>query len=87
MSARYAVYFAPRRHAAWWNFGAHWLGRNDHDLSELPRLQLENISTEELMRFTQEPRRYGFHATLKAPFHLLPAFDESDLVARLGQLA
>jgi len=87
MSARYAVYFAPKKHATWWNFGAHWLGRNDHDLSELPRPQLENISAEELMRFTQEPRRYGFHATLKAPFRLLPAFDESDLVARLGQLA
>ena len=87
MSARYAVYFAPRKHAAWWNFGARWLGRNDDDHSELPRPQLANISTEELVRFTHEPRRYGFHATLKAPFRLLPAFDETDLIARLGQLA
>jgi hypothetical protein len=29
---------------------------------------------------TREPRRYGFHATLKAPFHLAPDFDETQLI-------
>lgn len=87
MSARYALYFAPEKHSAWWNFGAHWLGRDEYDHSVLPQPQLEDISPAELMRFTQEPRRYGFHATLKAPFRLAPVFDETELLSRLGQLA
>src|SRR5262249_56528768 len=30
---------------------------------------------------TQEPRRYGFHATLKAPFHLSPSCTEAQLTS------
>ena len=36
---------------------------------------------------TREPRRYGFHATLKAPFRLLPPFTEADLVAELDRFS
>jgi hypothetical protein len=32
---------------------------------------------------TAEPRRYGFHATLKAPFHLAEGADEAALVEEL----
>lgn len=87
MSARYAIYFAPDRHSPWWAFGAHWLGRNEHDNTALPQPKLEEISAAELAGITAEPRRYGFHATLKAPFRLSAAHTEPDLVARLGQLA
>jgi putative phosphonate metabolism protein len=87
MSARHAVYFAPDRHSPWWTFGAHWLGRNEHDNTALPQLPLEGLSPAEFAGITAEPRRYGFHATLKAPFRLSAAHDESDLVARLGRLA
>ncbi|OOG44998.1 DUF1045 domain-containing protein [Polaromonas sp. A23] len=87
MSARYAIYFAPYRHSPWWTFGAHWLGRNEHDNTALPQPQLEEISAAELAGITAEPRRYGFHATLKAPFRLSAAHTEPDLVARLGRLA
>jgi putative phosphonate metabolism protein len=87
MSARYAIYFAPDRHSPWWTFGAHWLGRNEHDNTALPQPKLEEISAAELAGITAEPRRYGFHATLKAPFRLSAAHTEPDLVARLGQLA
>jgi hypothetical protein len=34
-----------------------------------------------------EPRRYGFHATLKAPFHLSPSCTESQLVSALQSFA
>ena len=87
MSARYAVYFSPKRHSPWWEFGAHWLGRNEYDHSALPQPQLEDIPPAELARITAEPRRYGFHATLKPPFRLAATHDETGLLARLRKLA
>ncbi|MEO5660366.1 MAG: DUF1045 domain-containing protein [Polaromonas sp.] len=86
MSARYAIYFAPDRHSPWWTFGAHWLGRNEHDNTALTQPLPEGMSAAALANLTAEPRRYGFHATLKAPFRLSAAHDEADLVARLGRL-
>jgi len=87
MSPRYAVYFAPDKHSPWRTFGAHWLGRDEYDGSALPQPQLAAISPEELAGITQEPRRYGFHATLKAPFRLAPGYDEQALITRLKTLA
>jgi putative phosphonate metabolism protein len=87
MSARYAIYFSPAKHSAWWNFGTHWLGRDEHDNTALPQPEVAGISPDELHALTAEPRRYGFHATLKAPFHLSAGHTEADLVARLGRLA
>lgn len=87
MSARYAVYFSPGKASPWWAFGSHWLGRNDYDHRELQQPQLDDVAPAELARITEEPRRYGFHATLKAPFRLAEGLGESDLVKRLEQLA
>jgi len=87
MSARYAIYFAPDRHSPWWAFGAHWLGRDEHDNCALTQPSLDAIGPMELATITAEPRRYGFHATLKAPFQLSGGNDEATLVARLGRLA
>ena len=86
MSARYAIYFAPDRHSPWRQFGARWLGRDEHDSTPLAQPLLAGISQEELARVTQEPRRYGFHATLKAPFHLAAGHDEASLIRRMGRL-
>ena len=87
MNTRYAVYFAPDRSARWRQFGAAWLGRDEHDSSKLPRPEHGPLSAERLAAITQEPARYGFHATLKAPFHLTPGQTEADLVRRLNALA
>lgn len=87
MSARYAIYFAPDRHSPWRQFGARWLGRDEHDSTPLAQPLLAGISQEELARVTQEPRRYGFHATLKAPFYLAAGHDEASLIRRMGALA
>ena len=87
MSARYAVFFAPDRHSPWRAFGAHWLGRDEHDSSMLAQPQLAGMGAAEFAQLTQEPRRYGFHATLKAPFRLAHGLEESALVAQLQTLA
>jgi putative phosphonate metabolism protein len=87
VTARYAIYFAPDRASPWRRFGAHWLGRDEHDGADLAHPQLARIAADELTRITAEPRRYGFHATLKAPFRLAAGSDESLLLSRLARLA
>jgi hypothetical protein len=36
---------------------------------------------------TAEPRRYGFHATLKGPFHLSPSCTEAQLISAMHSFA
>ena len=81
---RHAIYFAPRPGplAA---FGAAWLGWDAEtggspalDLPGLPRPRPELVAA---------ARRYGFHATLKAPFRLAAGQGEADLDAALSALA
>lgn len=87
MSARYAVYFAPLQGSTWWNFGAHWLGRDESQNLPIQPPALADIAESHLERMTQVPRRYGFHATLKAPFYLAPGIDEAVLTSRVAMLA
>jgi hypothetical protein len=82
---RYALYFAPCPDSPWWKAGCQWLGRDpwsDAELSQpdeqpeiagLPRLLLAKL--------TSDARRYGFHATFKAPFRLQSGFTEAHLLA------
>ena len=87
MSARYAVYYTPPPASGWWDFGAHWLGRDESRNLPLQQPALDEISATELERMTQVPRRYGFHATLKAPFLLAPGIEVDVLKARVATLA
>ncbi len=87
MTARYAIYFSPERHSPWWQFGAHWLGRDECNGAPLAPPELSQFSTIDLQAVTAEPRRYGFHATLKAPFHLRGGRNVADLLAQMQTLA
>ncbi len=87
MNPRYAIYFAPQKHAPWWDFGSHWLGRDEWDNVVLTQPTLPDFAPDEQARVTAEPRRYGFHATLKAPFRLSGGHTAQDLLARLHGLA
>lgn len=84
---RYAVYYAPAPDSPWWRFGAGWVGRDE--IRDVPMAQpaLAEIPPEDLWRRTGEPRRYGFHATLKAPFRLHPRATEAQLLQRVDALA
>lgn len=87
MTPRYAIYFAPAQSSPWWEFGTHWLGRDEClDLS-IPQPALAQITPAELRAATEQPRRYGFHATLKAPFALSGGHTLDDLVTRVQALA
>ena len=67
---RYAVYFMPALHTEWWTAGCHWLGRCAVTGRTLPQPGIPGFSSAQFQQLTQEPRRYGWHATLKAPFQL-----------------
>lgn len=87
MGPRYAIYFAPDKYSPWRAFGARWLGRDEYDNSVLPQPALEGMAPQAFAQITQEPRRYGFHATLKAPLRLAAGCDETGLMRRLNALA
>ncbi len=78
---RYAVYFAPARASAWWQFGAGWLGRDDAEARSDP------LARGGPQPMTAEPARYGFHATLKAPFRLAASTAIEGLCERMQGLA
>ena len=75
---RYALYYAPPPGTALAAFGARWLGR-DPDGAEAPASpELARVTPGEWRRAVALPRRYGFHATLKAPFSLAEGRMTSD---------
>lgn len=72
---RYAVYFAPHPDSLGWLAGSHWLGRCAARLQPLQQFAIDGVAADDLRRLTAAPRRYGWHATLKAPFALAPGTD------------
>lgn len=84
---RYAVYFAPQAGTAWWRFGAGWLGRDEVRDAPLPQPVVPGFESTAFDALTADPRLYGFHATLKAPFRLREGCSEGVLRERLGVLA
>jgi putative phosphonate metabolism protein len=87
MTARYALYFAPAQGSPWWEFGTRWLGHDECLDRPMAQPALAQIGPAELFAATEQPRRYGFHATLKAPFALSGGHTLDDLVTRLHALA
>ena len=66
---RIAIWFAPASDDPWWRFGAGWLGR-DPCGSDAPPWPALGWDAQRRQRWAVDPRRYGFHATLLAPFRL-----------------
>lgn len=70
---RWAIYFAPAAASALRRFGDRWLGRDVETGARLAQPSVPGIPAERLAELTEAPRYYGFHATLKPPFHLAGA--------------
>ena len=73
---RHALYFAPPAEHPLWRAGCDWLGRDP-----------ESGATSDGGAHRADPRRYGFHATLKAPFALREGATRSQLLAALSHFA
>lgn len=95
---RYAIYFAPPPDTPIWAFGSAVLGHDAASGKNLPGFEAAGLAAAEWSALTAQPRVYGFHATLKAPFHLasvgedglqgaLRAFCAARSAFRLGPMA
>lgn len=87
MTHRYAIYFTPPADHELTQFGAAWLGRNAFTGEAVEQSEIEGIEPARLREITASPRRYGFHATLKAPFRLADGRREEELIAALDAFA
>lgn len=81
MFTRFGIYFAPARNSELARFGARWLGWNCQSAEFVPQMKVDGLDVEHL---TRNPRKYGFHGTLKAPFELAQnmTFEELDRTAK-----
>jgi putative phosphonate metabolism protein len=84
---RLAIYYAPAPDHPLARFGNSWLGRDPHRRIDLPQPFVPGLSPERFHALTASPRRYGFHATLKAPFRLPSAQVGSTLLAEAKHFA
>ena len=84
---RYAIYFAPPADSALHRIGSGWLGYDAATGEDLPPDLPTEIAREDWQTATEEPRRYGLHATLKPPFRLAPGTTEAALIAKLSVFA
>ncbi|WP_245454291.1 DUF1045 domain-containing protein [Aquabacter cavernae] len=87
MTARYAVYLAPPPDSFLWSFGSRVVGYDAATGCDLPAPDLSGFDGETWRRLTAEPRRYGFHGTLKAPFRLAGGMAEADLISAVDAFA
>ncbi len=83
---RHAIYFAPPAGSPLARFGADWLGRDPETGADLPGVPLPGLP-DDRAALTAAPRRYGFHATLKAPFRLAEGCDTAALDAATQAVA
>lgn len=81
---RVALYAAPPPESALWRFGSAVLGYDAASGREVGFPADLPVSAEVWRADTAEPRRYGVHATLKAPFRLRAGatLDEVGVLAR-----
>jgi putative phosphonate metabolism protein len=83
--ARFAIYFVPGADTALYRFGAAFIGYDCYTGEEYDPPDGTGLDLDDWNELTRAPRNYGFHATLKAPFHLAAATSEADLVAEFRQ--
>jgi len=78
---RLAIYFAPRD-GAFADAAAAWLGRDARNGKALVQPDVPGMA-----ELTSDPRRYGFHATIKPPFRLREGTKAAELSQDLRDLA
>ena len=79
---RYAIYYTPEPGCDFDRFGSELLGYDattGEDSSPFPGVVLQLVP--DWRELTHDPRKYGFHGTLKAPHSLAPGKTEAELLA------
>jgi Protein of unknown function (DUF1045) len=83
---RYALYLAPMPGTPLWQAGSALLGYDAATGRDMP-FPAPFAQDGGWPVLTEDPRRYGFHMTLKAPFRLAPEVDIEDLEKALAGFA
>ena len=84
---RYAIYYAPPAGAALDEFGAGLLGYDARTGKDLAFPEQVAQMVPDWIDVSSDPRKYGFHATLKAPFALATGRSEDELLAACAAFA
>jgi len=85
--ARYAIYFVPAAQTNLYRFGCSIVGYDSYSGGDVDLLDGFDQEFANWREITDEPRRYGFHATLKAPFRLPPSTSEAALTDAFNKFA
>lgn len=80
MTARYALYAAPPPDHRLWSFGSSIIGYDAATACDVSFPSHAPCDSADWSDLTEDPRRYGFHGTLKAPFVLAAGAGEADLL-------
>jgi putative phosphonate metabolism protein len=84
---RYAIYYAPAPRSDLDRLGAQLLGYDACSGEDLPFPEGIMQMAPDWRDLTKDPRKYGFHATLKAPMSLSPGKTEPELLAACESFA
>ena len=84
---RYAIYFVPAAASQLYRYGSAMLGYDCYTGNTVEFPDEFGDGAVNWNELGATPRRYGFHATLKAPFHLAPSCTEQQLVNGLRSFA
>jgi len=84
---RYAIYYVAPRGSVLDRFGAELLGYDAWTGEDLPFPEYTTRTTSNWWELTADPRKYGYHATLKAPFALAYGKTEAELAAACAAFA
>jgi putative phosphonate metabolism protein len=84
---RYAIYYVPSAAAPLARFGAELLGYDAFTGRDVAFPAAVVAPFPDWPAWTGDPRKYGFHGTLKAPFALAPEQDEAALIAACNGFA
>src|SRR5690606_633218 len=80
MILRYAIYYAPAPDDPLTTDAGRWLGRDAFSCETSGPPASLAMPKEQWQGLVANPQRYGFHATLKAPFELREGRMEADLI-------
>ncbi len=77
----------PAENTNLYRFGASIIGYDCYTGGDVPFAGGLEIESKTWTELTEDPRRYGFHATLKAPFYLSPSCTEAQLSNAIANFA
>lgn len=84
---RYAIFFTPPAGDALMLAASAWLGRNAFSGDAVEHPAVRGLGLHEIAFYTALPRRFGFNALIKAPFHLSEGSTEGALLRDLMRFA